>query len=129
MCRTWRPRTPRHELQRGQHRRERVAQLVREHGQELVLAAVGLLHLAEEARVVQRQPGAAAELLGHRQVRGRVPPRRRARDQRDRPQRAAARGQRHDHRERRPQAVDEVHRARVRAGLPENRVQRLGAHA
>ena len=37
-----------HQLQRGQDRRERIAQLVAEHGQELVLGAAGLLELAQQ---------------------------------------------------------------------------------
>ena len=43
-----------HQLQRGQDRRERIAQLVAEHGQELVLGAVRRLRLGAQARVLGR---------------------------------------------------------------------------
>ena len=45
-------------------RRQRVAQLVRQHGQELVLAAVALAQLGVEGRVVEGEGGASCQLLG-----------------------------------------------------------------
>jgi hypothetical protein len=60
---------PRHHLERGDDRRERIAQLVAEHREELVLGAVGDLgvaqrvaRLAEEADVVERERGVLREL-------------------------------------------------------------------
>ena len=43
-------------------RRQRVAQLVRQHREEFVLAPVGLLHRRVQARVLHRDRGAAGEL-------------------------------------------------------------------
>ena len=66
---------PRHDLERGDDRRERVAQLVAEHGEELVLGAVrdlGLAQrvprLAEQAHVVERERRALRELADQRAV-------------------------------------------------------------
>ncbi len=47
-------------------RRERIAQLVREHRQELVLALVLVLDLAIEARILQRRGAPRSEVLRHR---------------------------------------------------------------
>ena len=41
-------------FQCGDHRSERIAQLVPEHGEEFVLAAIGVAQIAQEARVVER---------------------------------------------------------------------------
>jgi hypothetical protein len=117
-----------HELQGREHGGERVAQLVGEHGQELILAAVRFLRFAVEARVVEREPRAPAEVLRHGQVRGHVAPGGRGGHERDGAQRAAARDQGHTHGESSPQLLHEV-RAFVRGELPQQQVQRLGAQA
>ena len=44
---------PLHHLEGSHHRRERIAQLVPEHGEELVLAPVGVLQVAQQPRVVE----------------------------------------------------------------------------
>jgi hypothetical protein len=83
-----------HELQGGEDGRQRVAQLMAEQGEELVLAAIGLARLAVEAGVLEGQRGAAAQLIGHLQIRELEPAVRLRRSERDGPQHAAARGHR-----------------------------------
>ena len=50
-----------HDVHRVADGRQRVAQLVRQHGQEFVLAPVGLLHRRVEARVLHGDGGAAGD--------------------------------------------------------------------
>ncbi len=85
-----------HQLDAGQDGSQRVAQLVAEHGQKFVLAAVRLARLLVQARVVDRHGGAQAQLLGHLQIRLLEPALRGGGDERDGAEGAAARGHRHD---------------------------------
>ena len=71
------------------------AQLVRRHGQELVPQPHRLLGLAQQARVVDGQRGAAADLGRQLQV-GRPEPAGRRGRERQRAQRGVARDERHD---------------------------------
>ena len=48
-----RARVPLHHLERGDHRRQRIAQLVAEDGEKFVLAPVGILQVPQEPGVVQ----------------------------------------------------------------------------
>ena len=117
------------ELERGEHGRERVAQLVRQHGQELVLAPVRLLRLAVQAGVVEGEARAPAEVLGDRQVGRAVAPRGRGGHERDRPQRPAARDEGYAHGEGGAQLVDQPGALRGWAEAAEQQVERLGAQA
>ena len=93
----------RHHLERGDDRRERIAQLVAEHREELVLRAVrdlGLAQrvarLAEQADVVERERGALRQLADERAVLVAEAAPRLGLQRAHRADRAAARDQRHD---------------------------------
>ena len=101
----------RHQLERGDDRRQRVAQLVAEHGQEFVLDAAGRFglregrpRLGEQAHVVEREGGTARDLADEGNVVGLEAAPRLGLDHRHRADRAAARDQRHH--ARRAQADD-----------------------
>ena len=81
----------------AEHRRQRCAQLVREHGEELVLGAARVLRLAVESRVVGGERGALREVLGQREVGERVASLAVGDGEGHDAQRAAARAQRHQH--------------------------------
>ena len=112
---------PRHDLERRDDRRERVAQLVAEHREELVLGAVRDLgvaqrvaRLAEQADVVERQRGTLRELADQRAVLGAEAAARLGLQRAHRADRPAARDQRHDAGGADAEACDE--RAKVRVG-------------
>jgi len=86
-----------HEFDAPFNRRERRAQVMRGRGEEVVAHAQRVLDFFVQARVVDRQGGAARQLLGQRQVRGAVAPRRTRRHKRQHTQRASARHERHAH--------------------------------
>ena len=48
-------------------RRQRIAQLMREDGEEFVFSTILLLDLLEEARIVERDRGARCQLGRHRE--------------------------------------------------------------
>ena len=78
-------------------RRQRIAQFVREHREELVLALVLFLDLAEQQRVVERGCAARRELGDHRERVGVETPRPRLEPERQHAEVAAADEQRHEH--------------------------------
>ena len=53
-----------HELQRGEDRRKRIAELVAEHCQELILRPVGRFGLSPRSREIQQRSDASRELAG-----------------------------------------------------------------
>ena len=110
----------RHQLERGDDRRQRVAQLVAEHRQELVLGAIGDLGLAqrvarfaEETVVVERERGALRELADESAVFGAEAPPRLGLQRAHRTDRSAARDQRDDARRADAEAGDEGAEVRI----------------
>jgi hypothetical protein len=94
---------PGHDLERSDDGRERIAQLVAEHGEELVLGTVGDLgvvqrvaRFAEQADVVERQRGALRQLADQRAVLGAEAAPRVGLQRAHGADRPAARDQRHD---------------------------------
>ena len=85
--------------QRVDHDAKRVAQLVRQHRQEVVLGAAGGLHLAVEAGVLDGLAGPPRQLLGELDVVLRVDPAGfDAGDEQQRAEHPIVRHQRHRHR-------------------------------
>ena len=70
---------------------EGIAQLVCQHGQELIFAPVSLLDVPDEPGVVDGDPRTAGQLLNQGELRRAVTPARGAEDKGQRPQRFAAR--------------------------------------
>ena len=68
-----------------------------EHGQEFILAAIGLLNVAYKEGIVEGDAGPASKVVGQPKVVRRKLPLRGADDQRERPQRAAAGIERQHH--------------------------------
>ena len=83
-------------VQRGAHRRERVAQLVRERREELVLALVGPLDLLVEQAIVDRARRAPGDAFREPEVGARETPGRGAEREGERAAHAPARDERED---------------------------------
>ena len=112
---------PRHQLERGDDRRQRVAQLVAEHGEELVLDPAGRLRLrqcrarlGEQAHVVERERGAARDLADQGDVVGLEAAPRFGLDHGHRADGATARDQRHDAGGAQADDANELGHARIR---------------